>query len=76
MRWTETGVAMTAGLPKVAVVIPCFCAKNMVGTVVKEVLQAAEQLADHCQLTVLVANDACRQEWGGLVFLERSHRYL
>jgi len=33
-----------------------------VGEVVKEVLEVAKQLADHCELTVLVVDDACPQE--------------
>ena len=53
---------MSAGLPKVAVVIPCYCARGDVGEVVKEVLEVANQLADHCELTVLVVDDACPQE--------------
>ena len=53
---------MSASLPKVAVVIPCYLARGMVGTVVKDVLDVAKQLADLCQLRALVVNDACPQE--------------
>jgi len=35
---------MSAGLQKVAVVIPCYCARGEVGEVVKEVLEIAKQL--------------------------------
>jgi len=58
----EAGVLTSAGLPKFAVVIPCYCARGKVGEVVKEVLEVAKQLADHCELTVLVVNDACPKE--------------
>lgn len=53
---------MNAGLPKVAVVIPCYCARGEVGEVVREVLEVAKQLADHCQITVVVVDDACPKE--------------
>jgi hypothetical protein len=52
---------MSADIPKVAVLIPCYCASGEVGEVVKDVLEAAEQLADRCELAVLVVNDACPQ---------------
>jgi len=58
----EAGVPISAGLPKVGVVIPCYCARGEVGEVVKEVLEVAKQLADHCDLTILVVKDACPKE--------------
>jgi dolichol-phosphate mannosyltransferase len=52
---------MSADIPKVAVVIPCYRARRELREVVRDVLEAAEQLADLCELAVLVVNDACPQ---------------
>lgn len=47
---------------QVAVVIPCFRAKGLVGPVVAGVLRIGEELGTSCQLRVLVVNDACPQQ--------------
>ena len=47
---------------QVAVVIPCFRAKSLVGQVVAEVLRIGEELGPAYQLRVLVVNDACPQQ--------------
>ncbi|KZR90553.1 glycosyltransferase family 2 protein [Synechococcus sp. MIT S9508] len=47
---------------QVAVVIPCFRAKGLVGPVVAGVLRVGEELGNYYQLLVLVVNDACPEE--------------
>ena len=46
-------------LPKVAVVIPCYRARGMVGAVVDKVLEVAVRLGDRCEVDVLVVDDGC-----------------
>ena len=42
--------------------IPCLGVKGIVETEVRGMLDVTEQLADTCQIRVLVVNDACPQE--------------
>lgn len=57
----EAQDTMKTMLPKVAVVIPCYCAKGQVREVVKELLEVAEKLAEICEVRVLVVDDGCPQ---------------